>query len=115
MVKTKILETEYTVSINDLNDPMLNDKDGYCRIYGKKIVIRKPDYLVEGCDENNEKIKKTRFQEVLLHELIHAYCKECSVFYDENEQLVDWFAEKIPNIIESYVDIIGKLDEKDMK
>lgn len=109
MAKTTVLGTEYEVMLEDLNNTLLSDKDGYCQIYDKKIVLRKPEFLVM---DGSDMAKKVRFQETLIHELVHAYSRESSTFYDSDENLVEWIAEMIPKIVKSYEEILTQLKEE---
>lgn len=110
MVKTTILGTEYKVILDDMNNDLLSDKDGYCQTYDKQIVIRKPEYLIMDGSDN---AKQIRFRETLLHELVHGFSRESSTFYDNNEDLVEWMAEMIPKIVNCYDDILRQLKEEE--
>lgn len=110
MIKTRILDTDYEVELADLNNPMMADHDGLCFQYQHKIVLRKPELLF--MNESDE-VKQTRFREVLLHELVHSFCRQCGVFYDDNENLVDWIALMIPKIVRAYDDILRQLKEQE--
>lgn len=110
MVATNVLGTTYTVTLTDLNNPEFAENDGKCYIFEKKIVVRQPKYLLmNGTDE----AKKERFRHVMLHELVHGFCEESKVHYDDNENLVDWIAGMIPKIVDSYNDIIDQLKEQE--
>ena len=108
MVKTNILGTEYTFEMADLNFPDIEGFDGKCYTYSKRIVVRDPQYLLP---DGTEDAKRQRFKETLIHELIHGYCKESGVFYDDNENLVDWIAFMLPKIVNSYNDITQQIKE----
>lgn len=108
MVTTNILGTLYDIELTDLNNPDFAENDGKCFIFDKKIVIREPQYLLmNGSDE----AKRERFRQVLLHELVHGFCEESKVHYDDNEDLVDWIAGMIPKITVAYDDIIEQFKE----
>lgn len=110
MAKTKVLDKIFEVKLTDLNLPEMADKDGICRTYENEILIRKPEFLLMDAPDE---CKRDRFRETLLHELIHAYCKCSGVHYDDNEDLVDWFAYMIPKIVTSYDDILNQLKEEE--
>lgn len=110
MVKTNVLGTDYTVELMDLNDRMMAECDGRCNSYSKRILLRETQYMMMG--DASEKEQKIRFGETLVHELIHAYCAESGVQWDNDEVLVDWFAIMIPKIVKSYNDVLKKLDEE---
>lgn len=107
MIKTKVLGTDYEVELVDLND--LPNNDGLCKTYEKKILVRKPECFFGGSESDD--VCRTRFREVLCHELIHSYCAESAVFYDDNENLVDWIAMMLPKIVKSDDEVIGQLKE----
>ena len=107
MVKTSVLGTDYEVVLGDLKD--LPNNDGMCKTYEKKILVRRPEYMFN-CGENEE-ICKTRFKEVLTHEVIHSFCRESAVFYDDNEELVDWIVIMMPKIYACCNDIMQQIKE----
>ncbi len=108
MVTVNILGTTYDVSLTDLNNPEFADCDGKCYVYEKRIVVRKPEYtLMNGTDE----AKRDRFRHIILHELIHGFCEESKVHYDDNEDLVDWIAGMIPKVTVAYNKIIDQFKE----
>lgn len=90
-----ILGTPYElIEQSEKENPKLEEADGICEQYSKKIVIA--DYLREPTDkmtvENHEEFRK----KVIRHEIIHAFLGEnglrsCSD-WAENEEMVDWFA-----------------------
>lgn len=104
-----ILGIEYEIKLCDLNCEELPDNDGVCQTYRKKILVREPKYMFKSDDLEEE--KKERFKEVLVHELVHAYCRESGVHYDDDENLVDWIAFMMPKVVDSYNEIIRKLSE----
>ena len=110
MATTNVLGTEYKVVLDDLNNPWLLEKDGYCQVYDKMIVIRRPDLLVM---DGSDFAKQVRFQETLIHELIHAFSRESSTFYDNDENLVEWIAEMLPKIVKSYDEILAQFKEEE--
>lgn len=111
MVKTKILGTEYSVEISDLNNPDLDGFSGKCFGYQKKILLRHPQYMFT--DNATDEEKQERFKEVLLHELVHAISRETFTHYDDDESLVDWIAQMIPKIVIAYDDILTKLKQEE--
>lgn len=102
-MKIDVLGQEYNLFFED-DDKNFNDCDGYCYPFDKKIRI-KDKYLQPG---ESDKGKEIRLQEVIRHELVHAFCQESGVDYDEDEQLVDWIARMIPKI-ES---VVGKINNQ---
>lgn len=105
MQTVNILGTEYLViKQNYAENPKLENNDGICEQYSKKIVLN--DLVEERkhvmCVENLEEYEK----KVLRHEIIHAYLGESglrqSSDWAENEEMVDWFAIQIPKLIKTF-------------
>lgn len=111
MTTTNILGTEYTVELADLNNTETSGVDGKCYCYEKKILLRHPKYLFS--TNESVAIKNTRFREVLIHELIHAFNYESGCQYDNDEVLVDWMVHMIPMIVKRYNEIISQLEEEE--
>lgn len=98
-MKTNILGTEYSVEIDDTLEK--TNADGMCKGYDKEIFIRSIDSML--CDEDSTDTKKMRFNEVLRHEIIHAFFNEAGLYeYSGNEQLVDWLAIQFPKICKAF-------------
>ncbi len=94
-MKVNILGTEYSVAIDDTLEK--TNADGMCKVYDKEISIRSVDSML--CDEDSAGTKKMRFNEVLRHEIVHAFFNEAGLQeYSNNEQLVDWMAIQLPKI-----------------
>lgn len=98
----KILGTPWTVRFNTKEEnPLLNDCDGYCDIFGKNIVVR-TKYSDKYMQNDEEGIRvATR------HEIIHAFLYESGLWSDSfasddgwalNEEMVDWLAIQFPKI-----------------
>ena len=109
MAKINVLGTEYIVKLDDLNNPSLEDKDGYCQIYDKQIVLRKPELM---CQDGSDNANQVRFRETTIHELVHAFARESSSFFDSDENLVEWIAEMLPKIVNCYNDIQRQFKEE---
>lgn len=104
-MKVNVLGTEYSINFfSKLDDPKLNDVDGYMEPYTKKIVIDNmapvgtPDpLLLERIDLH--KIK------VLRHEIVHAFLTESGLRdnsqWASDEELVDWIAYQIPKMVKA--------------
>lgn len=95
-MKINILGTDYEFKRDDLNNPLLVQNDGVCRVYEKEIIVRKQDVLPG--DGATDKEKKYRNDHVIRHELVHAFSEESGASYGNNEELVDWIAAMIPKI-----------------
>lgn len=85
-----IMGATYTVETNP--DIIKREgADGICARYGRKILIAPIDDMLPDCD--NDKEKQARFNEVMRHELLHAFLYECGVEkYAEDEDLVQFLA-----------------------
>lgn len=85
-----ILGTEYKLILDDESLKEI-DADGECRGYSKVIRIRPLKDMLYGGASDDEKRK--RYNEVLRHEVIHAFFNECGLDdYCNDEELVDWIA-----------------------
>lgn len=93
-----ILGTEYKVTVDDLNNWELKDADGKTFMYDKQILLT---------DES----QKNRFEEVVLHELIHAFGQESGTSYDNDEALTSYFARMIPKIMTAFYEVCGQITE----
>jgi hypothetical protein len=97
-----ILGTEYEIiSQTEEENPKLEDLDGLCEIYSKKIVLCdiKPD---KNTVENFEAYKR----KVLRHEIVHAFLEEsglsCNTDWARNEEMVDWIAIQFPKMLKAF-------------
>lgn len=98
-MKVNILGTEYNLIVNDVLE--VPDADGLCKEYTKEISIRKMENML--CDQDTNEDKKKRYDEVLRHEIIHAFFTESGLDdYAGNEQLVDWLAKQFPKIFKAF-------------
>ena len=58
------------------------------------------------CDDDSIDTKKIRFNEVLRHEIIHAFFIESGLEdYNSNEQLVNWIAIQFPKMIKAFEEV----------
>lgn len=69
MKTVNILGTEYTIEV----DESLDNKglDGLCKGYDKQITLRNVGSML--CDDDSTETKRKRYNEVLRHEIIHAF------------------------------------------
>lgn len=102
MKKVNILGTEYTIDIDDeLNKTRM---DGLCKEYDKQITVR--NVLEMLCDDDSIDTKRKRYNEVLRHEIIHAFFIESGLDdYSGNEQLVDWIATQFPKMQKAFEEV----------
>lgn len=106
--KIDILGTEYEIVVQTPNEnPKLENANGLCEFWAKKIIIdiAKPDKTTfDNLDEFNKK--------VLRHEIIHAFFGESGLReYMEDETLVDWMAVQFSKILKTFAEL-GLLAEK---
>lgn len=100
--KINILGTEYSIGIDDALEK--TNADGLCKEYDKQITIRSVEGML--CDEDSESTKKKRYDEVLRHEIFHAFFSESGLDdYSHNEQLVNWLAIQSPKIFNVFQEI----------
>ena len=99
-MNVNILGAYYEFKTDDLNNPLLSNADGVCKIYDKQIIIRDTPYLNGIIDTDASREKRREI--VIRHELIHAVAEECGVSYGDNEELVDWIAHIIPIVNDAY-------------
>ena len=96
-----ILGTEYEL-IHD--DELAKDgQDGVCKVYTKEIRIRYADSMLDDADSQEDQMK--RYEEVLRHEIIHAFFFESgNPSWCEDEKLVDWLAMQFPKMAQVFKD-----------
>lgn len=97
-----ILGTEYEIVIDESLDK--TEFDGLHNAYSKKISVRSVEDML--ADETDIWQKEKRFQEVMRHEVMHAFFAESGLTdYCLNEQLVDWFAIQSPKIFKVFKEL----------
>lgn len=103
-----ILGTEYKILVQNKKDnPKLENADGLCEYYSKKIILDEFKAYEEDvlCVENLEEFEK----KVLRHEIIHAFLGEsglrASSEWAENEEMVDFFAIQFPKILKAFQEV----------
>lgn len=101
-MKVNILGTEYTVWKDD--SLVEQGLDGCCKEYDKEISIRSAEKMLEAGD--SLEAKKRRHEEVMRHEIVHAFFNESGLDdYANNEQLVDWIAVQFPKLLQAFKDV----------
>lgn len=99
MGKINILGTEYDICID--NTLVKSGLDGQCKEYDKLIQVRSAKNML--CEEEADEVKRRRFNEVLRHEIVHAFFIEAGLNeYYSDEQLVDWIAIQFPKILKAF-------------
>lgn len=95
MKNINILGVKY--QIREDNSIISQNVDGLCKYYDKKILIRSRDNML--CPDDTIETKNLRYNEVLRHEIIHAFFDESGLDnYSCDEQLVQWIAYQWPKI-----------------
>ena len=99
-----ILGTEYEILVQkEADNPKLEEANGLCEMYAKKIVIRDIE-LDKFCFDNLDAFKK----KVLRHEILHAFFAESGLRnnceYAQDEELVDWIAIQFYKIAKAFKD-----------
>lgn len=101
MEKVDVLGTEYSIEFKTVDeDPNLRRCDGYHDKTTKKIVVE----LMKKGENTVEDINKY-MQDVLRHELVHAFLHESGLAnssWANNEEIVDWIALQLPKIWKTY-------------
>ena len=99
-MKVNVLGTEYDVNVLEEPDEYMKDNmlQGYCDNTSKIIVV---------CPYDNDSDDKEKLKDnILRHEIIHAFLYECGIDYGmqfHNEESVDFFAiqfDKLAKIFE---------------
>ena len=99
MKRINILGTDYSIDVDKTLKK--TNLDRLCNGYEKRIITRKSKDMLS--DNDPEEIKKMRLDEVLRHEIIHAFFNESGLEdYSDNEQLVDWIAKQSPKIFKAF-------------
>lgn len=94
-----ILGTEYELIHDDTLEEV--NQDGCCKIYTKEIRIRNVESMLD--DADSEKDKKTRYDEVARHEIIHAFFFESgNPDWCDDEKLVNWIAMQFPKMLQVF-------------
>lgn len=97
-----ILGTEYT--IEDDESLAKTQADGLHEEYAKRISMRKAEDMLT--DNDNEQLKKLRYDEVVRHEIMHAFFIESGLEdYCANEQLINWLAIQSPKIFKVFQEL----------
>ena len=97
-MQVDVLGTVYTVTeSNKVDDPALEQCDGYCDDTVKMCVIDAMNCTDSIAKKNMQQYK----QKVLRHELIHAFLSESGLSENSwagNEEIVDWIAAQFPKL-----------------
>lgn len=99
-MKINILGTDYEiVEQTSKENPKLDDANGICEIYSKKIVLASD--IIEPHKMLVEKPERFK-NKVLRHEIIHAFFVESGLSqYCNEELLVDYLAVQLPKMVKA--------------
>ena len=104
MDNVDVLGTVYTITKkNMVEDPELEQCDGYCDHTTKSIVIADIADKPGNVSNMEEYMKK-----VTRHELVHAFLFESGLGAESwgvNEEIVDWIASQFPKMLEAFAEI----------
>lgn len=97
-----ILGTEY--QIKEDSGIIKSNADGLCKEYEKEISVRPVENML--MEEDDIQTKKLRHNEVMRHEIIHAFFSEAGLDdFSNNELLVNWIAIQFPKILKSFEEV----------
>lgn len=105
-----VLGTPYTIKMGSRAETGLAEENmGECRIYSKTILV-----LIDK-EECSEEELRVKVQEIVAHELLHAYLNEAGVDIEngDEEKLCDFYMKnwrKLNNSILEILDVSGYLD-----
>lgn len=104
-----VLGTDYTIELRKTaDDPKLENVNGYCEPYSKKIIVEDVQPEVDTVERLD--LFKCR---VLRHEIVHAFLFESGLAQNSdwarNEEMVDWIAFQLPKL-EKVMREVGAFD-----
>lgn len=103
-MKVDILGTEYTIiEQSDKENPKLDDANGICEIWGKKIVLDS-----EMLNPHKMLVEQPGLfkKKVLRHEIVHAFFAESGLNdFCHNELLVDYLAVQLPKMFKAMQEV----------
>lgn len=109
-LKIDVMGCIYKVLVGKADEIHIDKENmGECRTWGKKILVKTDK---EDC-KNRE--LEVRTQEILAHEIFHAYLNECGLELDSQveEQLANFYMKnwrKMNNSVLECLDKLGLLD-----
>lgn len=97
-MQVNVLGTVYDIlESNRVDDPILEEKDGYCDDTIKQCIIDSMNCSDVMAKKNMKEYKK----KVIRHELVHAFLFESGLSgesWASNEEIVDWIAAMYPKM-----------------
>lgn len=103
----EVLGTTYHIQLGERNEIDLKEEfDGVCEIYKHNIKV-----LHSSEDDLTDLEKENRTQEVLAHELFHAYLNEAGIDLDDGveEQLACFYMKNWRKLNNSILDVLDNL------
>lgn len=100
-----VLGTDYKVLVGERADIELSEEHlGVCRVYAKEILV------ATNKQDCNEKELQVRTQEVVAHELFHAYLNEAGLELEEEveERLADFYMKNWRKMNNSILEVLGR-------
>lgn len=108
-----VLGTPYKCLVGGRAELMNLDRDfqGLCKVYSKEIWICDEIEDFEDFGESRSHIKSKAIEEVLTHELAHAFLFESGLSdYSNDEILVQWIAINIKKLNSGVLEMMKKLN-----
>lgn len=109
-----VLGTEYSITVKKYEDDEAFQRlsiDGYCDGFTKQIVVCDMA-TYKGWENEPEKTISSAQKQTLRHEIVHAFLYESGladssistdIGWAKNEEMVDWFAWKGPQIYQAWI------------
>lgn len=100
-----VLGTVYDVLLGDREElNMSNENMGECRVYSKKVLV-----CTEQGDCTEEELE-VRVQEIVAHEIFHAYLNEAGLNLDEDieEMVVNFFMKNWKKINSTIIEVLDE-------
>ena len=103
--KISILGTEYTIlKVSIEEDNRMVGNGGYVNLEGKKILVNEKLYGNEPLEEIFDKVVYRN--EVLRHEIIHAFFNECGLSeYCDDERLIKYLGYQFPKLTKIFKEL----------
>lgn len=99
-LKIDVLGTMYRIrESNELDDPRLQNCDGYCDDTSKTLVVNEMTMIDPMSKDDLGEYKKL----VTRHELVHAFLFESGLSeMSSDETLVEWIAYQFPKMLKAF-------------
>ena len=100
-----VLGTEYEIMFGTKEKIGLSEEHmGLCKVYAKQILVH------IGADDCDEKELKKRTEEIVAHELFHAYLNESGIEIDEEveEVIANFYTKNWRKMNNSILEVLGR-------